>query len=289
MQKPQGNASVATLRPDQRKGVGMTAASDTTGSVKSARRVLEILGLLGANPEGLRFPQIAEQLGLPKSSLHALLATLLSQGWVAFDETNRDYRIGVRAWEAGQGYVRARDLAIAADAHLHAARAELNETVQLGILDGVEVVYIAKVESDRPFRLVSRVGMRLPAWATGLGKVLLAWLPEDELRRRMSLVEFKAYTSNSIRSLDGLEKVLRSIRAEGVGRDNGEHTAFVYCVAAPVRDHTNEVVAAMSCTVPEPPPQQNATSDHLAEVLVRHATELSKSLGWNSGSAGRND
>src|SRR5215472_16400429 len=119
--------------------------TDGSASVKSARRVLDILELLSANADGLKFPQIADLLGVPKSSLHALLATLHARKWIGFDEAARTYRIGMRAWEAGQGYVQARDLALIADEHLHAARTELNETIQLGVLEGVEVLYIAKV------------------------------------------------------------------------------------------------------------------------------------------------
>jgi IclR family transcriptional regulator, KDG regulon repressor len=151
--------------------------------------------------------------------------------------------------------------------------------VQLGILAGVEVLYIAKVESDRPFRLVSRVGMRLPAWATGLGKVLLAALPREELRRRMEPVTFERFTDTTVRDLEQLERVLARIRSEGVGRDHGEYTAFVYCVAAPVRDQTGDVVAAVSCTLPEAP-RKGEGDKRMADVLVHHATELSKSLGW---------
>lgn len=261
--------------------------ADGSASVKSARRVLDILELLSANTDGLKFPQIADLLGVPKSSLHALLATLHARKWIGFDETSRTYRIGMRAWEAGQGYIKARDLALIADEHLHAARTELNETIQLGVLEGVEVLYIAKVDADRPFRLISRAGMRLPAWATGLGKVLLAYLPADELRRRMAGVEFEPFTSTTVTSLAELERILAQIRADGIGRDQGEHTPFVYCVAAPVRDVSGTVVAAMSCCLPEPPERRPAGYPHIADVMARHAANLSKSLGFEgNGQAG---
>jgi DNA-binding IclR family transcriptional regulator len=260
---------------------GAEASAEARGSVKSARRVLSILELLGANANGLKFPEIAEALGLPKSSLHALLSTMHSTGWISFDASTRTYRIGVRAWEVGQGYNHAHDLALIADEHLRAARTELNETVQLGVLDGTEVLYIAKVDADRPFRLVSRAGMRLPAWATGLGKVLLAYLPTDELRRRMADVTFEAFTDKTICDMEHLERVLAQIRADGIGRDEGEHTAFVYCVAAPVRGKSGAVVAAMSCSLPEPPQRRPGGFPRMAEVVSRHAANLSRSLGWD--------
>ena len=98
------------------------------------------------------------------------LSTLLERGWIENNGEGRRYRVGVRAWQAGQGYTRATNLASAARPHMAAARDELNETIQLAILDGIDNVYIAKVEAEHPLRLVSDVGTRLPAYATGLGK-----------------------------------------------------------------------------------------------------------------------
>jgi IclR family transcriptional regulator, KDG regulon repressor len=272
------SATMADARPAD-------GVADGSASVKSARRVLDILELLSAHADGLKFPQIASTLGVPKSSLHALLATLHARKWIGFDEASRTYRIGMRAWETGQGYVQARDLALIADQHLHAARTELNETIQLGVLEGTEVLYIAKVDADRPFRLISRAGMRLPAYATGLGKVLLAYLPPDELRRRMEHVRFQPFTDTTVTSLAELEDILDQIRADGIGRDVGEHTPFVYCVAAPVRDASGTVVAAMSCCLPEPPERRPGGYPHLADVMGRHAASLSESLGFNASTA----
>ena len=254
---PVPNRVARTAQTSPGSGDGEAASS----SVKSARRVLDILELLGANVEGLKFPQIAELLGLPKSSLHALLATLHAKKWIAFDEASRTYRIGVRAWEVGQGYLHARDLALVADEHLRAARAELNETIQLGVLDGVEVLYIAKVDADRPFRLVSRAGMRLPAWATGLGKVLLAYLPPAELRRRMAERAVRAvHRQDDYATWPSWSASWPGSGPRASAATRASTPPFVYCVAAPVRDKTGAVVAAMSCALPEPPQRRPAVT-----------------------------
>jgi IclR family KDG regulon transcriptional repressor len=126
--------------------------------------------------------------------------------------------------------------------------------------------------------------VRLPAWATGLGKVLLAHLPPDELQRRMEGVTFEQFTDKTITDMAQLERVLAQIRAEGIGRDEGEHMSFVYCVAAPVRDHSGAVVAAMSCSLPEPPERRPGGYERIAEVIARHAASLSRSLGWAGAS-----
>lgn len=256
-----------------------------SGDVKSARRVLDILELLGDNIDGLTFPEISEQLGLAKSSLHALLMTLVRSGWINLESSTRSYRIGSRAWETGQAYLLARELVVAADPHLRALCHDVNETVQLGILDGVEVLYIAKVESDHPFRLKSRAGSRLPAWATGLGKVLLAALPPEELRTRMAGVTFESFTEKTVRNLTELEKVLERIRRDGTGRDDGELNPAVHCVAAPVLGQSGSVIAAISCTSPDDFSADPERDRKTVERLKQHAVELSKTLGWRPVSA----
>jgi IclR family KDG regulon transcriptional repressor len=255
-------------------------ASVGTSDVKSARRVLDILELLGSNVDGLTFAEIARRLDVAKSSLHALLTTMVRSGWINLENSTRNYRIGSRAWEAGQGYQLARELVLAADPHLRSLCHEVNETVQLGILDGVEVLYIAKVESDHPFRLRSRAGSRFPAWASGLGKVLLASLPPEELRSRMADVIFEPFTEKTVRSLEELEEVLERIRREGVGRDEGELNLEVHCVAAPVLDQTGKVIAAVSCSAPESIALDPARDAETIERLKAHTAELSQSLGW---------
>ncbi|WP_213450646.1 IclR family transcriptional regulator [Rhizomonospora bruguierae] len=257
------------------------AAESATGGVKSARRVLDVLELLAANPDGLAFPEIGERLGLPKSSLHALLWTLVDRRWIVLDGRRRCYRIGVRVWEAGQGFQGAVNLARTAQPHLQAVRDELDETVQLAILDGLENVYIAKVEADQPLRLVSRVGMRLPAYATGLGKVLLAYLEPAELAQRLDGVRLERFTDRTAGTAEELVARLAEIRERGYGEDDGEYTPGLVCLAAPVRDHTGAVVAALSCSVPSARLDRlDIDRGHIRDAVVKHARDLSTDLGW---------
>lgn len=252
------------------------SGSESTG-VKSAGRVLDVLEHLAMTPDGVSFPALLTALGLPKSSLHALLATLVDRGWVYLHESTRQYRIGVRAWQTGRSFVGLDTLAQLAQPHLEAARDEINETVQLAVLDGTDNVYVAKVDSQHPLQLVSRVGARLPAYATGLGKVLLADLDPDELRRRMSGIEFQRFTDRTITELDALEAALGQARTNGFAQDEGEYTDGVFCIAVPIVDATGTVVAAMSCSVPSPrfDGSEEARSSLLA-TLSKHGQALSE-------------
>lgn len=246
--------------------------------VKSARRVLDILELLARHHDGATFSQIASELALPRSSLHGLLATLGDRRWISYDEGTRTYRVGVRSWEVGQAFDSITNLQLIAKPHVQAAKDELEETVQLGVLDGLEVVYIAKVQSDHPLQLVSSVGMRLPAYATGIGKVLLAALPVDELHRRLAGVELMQYTSNTATSVPDLQTRLDAVRSKGYGTDDAEYTAGVFCVAVPVRDGLGTVVAALSCSVPDARLRREDDRGRLARVLNRYARAISQGL-----------
>lgn len=247
--------------------------------VRSARRVLDISELLSQELDGLTFTEFLRYLCLPKSSLHALLRTLSARGWVVLDETTRRCHVGVRAWGSGQAFPSGEGLASIADRHLRAAGDELNETVQLAILDGVHNVYVGKVEADDALRLVSRIGSRLPAYATALGKVLLSGLSPDELARRLKRVTMHRFALATVATRIALRRQLDDIGRIGYGTDDGEYTEGFFCVATAVRDRSGAVVAAMSCSVPKVrlgPDRQ----EEMRDVLLEHSARLSLELGW---------
>jgi len=250
------------------------------GSVKSAVRALAILDLLTQSAEPLRFPEIAARLEYPQSSLHGLMKTLHQAQWIDFDEGTRQYTLGIKAWEAGHAYLRGRSLAERAQPFMDQVRDELNETVQLAILDsGRHNVYLAKSEGNQRLVLESHVGARLPAHATGVGKVLLASLDNEEVRRRIGAAELEQYTSTTPRDLDELIGRLEKIRTDGYGTDDQEYTAGVRCVAVPILDHGGDVVAAMSVSVPVVRFTEALERDAL--VSLRSAAEqFSRALGY---------
>jgi DNA-binding IclR family transcriptional regulator len=218
--------------------------------VKSAARVLDLIEGLAAAPDGASFSDLARQQHLPKSSLHGLLAVLTDRGYVTFDPQRRTYSLGIRVWEAGQAYLHHRDLVTEALPVMERVVAQINETVQLAALDGIENVYLAKVDCSHPIRLQSEVGKRLYAHATGLGKVLLAFLPEAELHARLDGVTLPAFTDNTVRELDDLLAVLKVVRDRGYAIDNQEYTPGLMCVAVPVFDLNDRVIAALSASIP---------------------------------------
>ena len=250
-------------------------------AVKSADRVLRILELLTSQPEGLTQTEIHIRLGLPKSSTHALLATMVARGFLEQDPQTRGYRVGIRLWQAGQSYLLAADLEKSALPYMKALRDEVNETVQLAVLDGVENVYIAKVDPDQQLRLASRVGVRLPAHTTGVGKALLSGLSDDDVRERFRKVEFVRFTPRSLTSLDHLIAELGETRARGYAQDNAEHTPGVYCVAAPIRDAQGAARAAISVAIPDVRRTPDLI-DKITVAVLEKAAALSLRLGFSS-------
>ncbi|MBX3029627.1 MAG: IclR family transcriptional regulator [Chloroflexi bacterium] len=217
---------------------------------KSAGRALDILSAISASPTGVAFADLVDELELPKSSVFEVLDVLLQRRFVQLDPETRRYTLAVRAWEVGSRYLGQHELAAEAQPFMKVVVQELNETVQLAVLDGMDNVYIGKVDCTHPVRLQSAVGKRLPAHATGLGKALLAALPDDELGQRLDRVTLAGYTSRTITDRTRLEAQLADIRREGFAVDDQEYTPGLRCVAVPVRDHRGATVAALSASVP---------------------------------------
>lgn len=264
----------------------MSGDEDSTPTIKSALRVLLLIELLTEHPDGMTFPEIRAALEVPKSSLHGLLKVMSGRGHLVFDPGRKVYRLGVRYWEAGQAYRAGTDLATVSLPYLEAARDALGETVQLSVLDGLENVYIAKVDSDQVLQLVSRIGSRLPAHATGLGKVLLASLDPDELDHRLKGAELKRFTATTVADVPELTRVLREVRACGYAIDDGEYTEGVFCVAVPVYGRDGTVVAAMSCAVPSIRVGAE-TRSRMLDTLTEQSRSLSAALGYREDRAAR--
>ena len=247
--------------------------------VKSADRVLTLIELLTEHRDGLTFTELQEFTGWPRSSLYGLVRTMADRHHLEFDPHSQGYRIGVRIWEAGQAFNWSIRIAEIAMPHMRDAMERLNETVQLAVLDGTDNIYIAKVEASHSLKLDSFVGARLPAYATGIGKVLLAGLDESELDERLEGAELTQYTKTTITSMDHLREVLRDIRTQGFAIDNEEFTLGARCWAVPVFDVAGNVTAAVSTSIPTVR-VSDGIEDAAVEILAEIAGRISSQLGY---------
>jgi IclR family KDG regulon transcriptional repressor len=219
--------------------------------VPAVSRALDILELFLDWPS-LSAPEITERLGLPRTTVHELVTTLVERAYlVAVEGQPTRYRLGMRPFQLGSAFAERLDLAHEAREVAQKVAADCDETVQVAVLDGAYVVYIAKADSTHPVRMVSAVGRRLPAHCTGLGKMLLSGLSAEALDARYPRDrELPGMTPNSITSPSRLRTHLAEVRDSGLAYDHCESNEAVHCVAAPIYDHNGEMIAAMSISVP---------------------------------------
>lgn len=246
--------------------------------LRSVDNALALLEAFSAERAELGVTELSRALGLGKSTVHRLLGTLASRGYVLQDPKTEKYRLGLKAFEVGTVAVGRLSSREVTTPFLQRLMAATRETVHLGVLDGWEVVYIDKIESQQTLRMYSRIGRRAPLHCTALGKALLAFRPEEEidrfLRRRL-----KSYTPQTLTAPGDLKAELAGIRARGYAIDDEEFDTGLKCIAAPVRDHTGEVVASVGIAGAAfrlPAPRVPALAD-----LVREAAQaVSTSLGF---------
>ena len=212
-------------------------------SVKSAGRVLEVLEeLASSGPRPMR--ALADLLGVPRSSMHALLRTMQHYGWVETDATGTLYGLGVRSLLAGSAYVDRDDIVVRTAPVLDTLAEKTGETVHLGRLEGNHVVYLAKRESIHPLRMFSSVGRRLSAFTTALGKCMLALLPDAELEAAVPQ-QLVPITPKTITDRDELLGDIRRVRSRGYAIDNEETALGLRCfaIALPQRGTTQDSIS----------------------------------------------
>lgn len=240
-------------------------------SVQSVERAFAILELLGNADYHLGISDIAEKSELPLATVHRLLSTLIQLGYVEQNPETNKYTLGVRVLQMRGAAIGHLSLGVHAMPVMKALMNRVNETVHLAVLNKGEIVYIERVEGLHTQGMYTRIGKRAPAHCTALGKVMLAYLPEqiwyDDVVHHHGL---KRFSPTTITTPEALMQELCSIRERGYAIDNGETGELVRCVAAPIRDYTGSVVAALSISGPQ------------ARVTMARIPELSEAVRWAS-------
>lgn len=248
--------------------------------VKSAARVLDIFSVLVKHPDGLSLTELCEILQYPKSSTHGLLSTMLQRGYLRHGRRERTYRLGPALFELGSAYIASTSLVSDGWEVVRSTARICDETVHLAVLDGREVLYVAKEEGTNTIRMVSAVGKRFPAYATGVGKMLLANLDDDELTLFFPDSEtLPQITPNTICNTSHIRHAIREARTNGYAIDLQESTPGLCCVAAPVYDAHGDICAGISISVPSI--RFTETRKHELIALVQtQAYALSVVLGY---------
>lgn len=258
---------------------GLDEAPGDPYLVQSLVRGLDLLRCFTRRQPTLSIPEITEQTGLNRTTVFRFLHTLRQLGLVDYDAETRRYRLGVGVLQLGFEYLNGLPLVERAMPMLRSLRDELRESAHLGILDGSSVIYVARVPVERIVSASVSVGARLPAANTSMGRVLLASLPEDRLGAILKDVQLRPRVEHSPRTVDELRTLLRRVREQGYAITNQEYEAGVFSIAAPVRDTTGEVIAAINVSGPTTRLTRETAMDRHLPAVLRTAELISTAVG----------
>lgn len=211
-------------------------------------RADKIIDIIAHHPAKYRLIDLSNELSINKSSLFSLLNTLEVLNWVK-KEKDGTYSLGIKLGTLTPFYFKQFDIINTFNLAALSTVEKLNETIQLSILDGAEIVYLSKKESTSPVRVSTDPGMRYPAHATAMGKVQLSQYTYDELTALFPESSLKPKTKNTVSHIDELWEQILSIKENGFIVEFQEAVEDFNCIAAPIINHENKIIASVSATI----------------------------------------
>jgi DNA-binding IclR family transcriptional regulator len=245
---------------------------------------LTLLVTLGQYPDGVGLSDLARRVGMPVSTVHRLLATLLSFGFVHFDADYRRYTLGLRLFELSHQVALVRGLSEVAGPVMQRIVQTTGETSLLSVLDGEEMVYVERFDSPHPIQVRGSIGRRDPLYCTAMGKSLLAFQPEDLRNSIVSRLHLKRLTPHTITNLDELRRELDRTHERGYSLADEEHEPGIRTVAVPVLDSRGRAAAALCITAPAFRVSLDELTHHVP-VLQDAAREIAVQLPRGGGTS----
>ncbi|MFJ5265592.1 IclR family transcriptional regulator [Streptomyces sp. NPDC088387] len=258
--------------------------------VRSAERMLAVLEMFSFDQPALSVAEVSAGLGLATSTVRRLLNVLEAHGFVRYSAQSGKFAPDFQVVRLAAVAVEGNDLLAAAGGVLDGLRQRTSEACQLTVLSGGEVVFVDRRESQSVIRIFSPIGFRSPAWdGRASGKALMAWLPADEVEGLLPGAEEWQQGSgpNAADSPAEFLARLAVVREQGYAVNDEETERDVWAVAAPVRDHSGRVVAAVNVPVLKARVEQGSRARELTEAVVQAAEEVSRALGSYRGRTGR--
>jgi IclR family acetate operon transcriptional repressor len=255
------------------------AASGKDG-LRTLERGLAVLELLGSEERGFPLSDVAKRLGLSVAVCHRILATLVKAGYVEQDPRTRWYQLGLKVLELRGATAGPMRIAAAARPYLRDLMLRAGLRAHLAVYRGGDVVYVDRVDTADTVARFVPPGRRTPAYATGLGKAILAFLPAADVAAYLARAPFPAFTPATTTEAEALRRILAEVRARGYALDRGEHEADIHCVAAPVLDYTGAPIAALS--VAGRAAQVAGDVPRLAALVTASAAEVSRRFGHHA-------
>jgi len=260
------------------------------GTSQSLERGLAILSQFSTDRRLIGVSEVANELGLTRSTAHRYIATLARLGYLRRDPVSRKYILGPRVLDLGFTAINSMELRDVAAPHLRRLCDETGHTVNMAVLDDVDIVYVERLRASRRLQneidLDLHVGSRLPAYCTSMGKVLLAFLPDAERDELLSRVTFVRRGPNTLTTRDALLAELRRVRAAGIAVNNEELAYGLRSVAVPVLAAGGEAAAAVNLAAHRTMASLDDLVARIGPLMQRTAAEISAQLGYRSPEAG---
>lgn len=255
----------------------MTERGQGDGTVAKALAVLDEVAAFG---RPVRFAELLDRSPYPKATLYRFVQVLTKQGMLHFDPDRQTYAPGLRLVRLAHAAWQTSALAPIARVHVDALSDAVGETVHLAQLDGAQVLYVDKRNARQPIEMYSAAGKVGPAYCTGVGKAMIAFLPEDELARVIAQQSFHRFTEHTLTTEAALRAELAAVRARGYADDREEHEPGIICIAYPILTRTGRVLGAISVTSATARTTLRALEEHLPRIRAAAQAIATEAQDW---------
>jgi IclR family transcriptional regulator, pca regulon regulatory protein len=261
----------------------MRPTEGSTGTSQSLARGLAILSTFHSDRPLIGVSELSRGLDLSRSTVHRYVATLAKLGYLQQDPDSKRYRLGPKVLDLGFSALNSMDLLEISAPHLRKLSDETQRTVNLAILDGIDVVYIERCRSARPGQqeidLNLHVGARLPAYCTAMGKAIMAFLAEERLEELIAQIDFVPRGPKTLTDSKAFREDLAKIRESGIAVNDEELAYGLRSIAAPIYTQSGEVLAAVNLAVHRTMVSMDELLARFAPAVTRAAHDISLSMG----------
>jgi IclR family pca regulon transcriptional regulator len=248
--------------------------------VTSIAKGMNVFSFIVNSNRAVGITQIARALNLSIGTVQRVTNTLQKLGYLRKDENKQGYILGHKAWGLGLAIIKDIDLKHITHPYLEGLSREIGETVNLAMLEGTEIVYLDRIKTEQIININLSVGSRLPLYCTSMGKSLLAFLPKDELFELLDKIDIKPITPHTITDKGRLLEELQKVRQRGFSVNNRELDIGLRSVAAPVRDESGRVIAAVNIAVPSSRITFEELKTRLAKKVIDVTRIISEAMGY---------
>ncbi|MDS0524790.1 IclR family transcriptional regulator [Clostridium sp. SHJSY1] len=263
----------------------MSQDSSNSNLVQSVERALDILDCLSEYPKGCGIGELSKNLNLSKSTIHRIISTLKFKGYVSQNKENDKYQLGFKVLNLSSSFVSGMDLVNNARPYIYEFVNKIDEVIHLCIADESysNIIYLDKISPENTTRTItmsSSIGKRAPIYCTASGKLLLSQFSDEKIKELLKDINFIKYTHNTIINIENFITEIHEIRKNQYAFDNVEYDTGVICIAFPIFDQTNKIIAAISIS--------SVTLFNELDDLLKHKDEcikisnnISKLMGYS--------